>query len=96
MRHSTKCFITWLIRHNLHLKDRQLFRFTNQNKPDAYFFMGHVLWKYDNWDTDYRPHMTTSGVSLNWLLDDDCGVVLISDEEFKERDERWKRRNNGW
>lgn len=66
--------IVFLVRNRLGLKKGELFRFTNQNAKDEYYYFS---------DTNLiktmleKPYVEQSGVSLNWLLDDECKVEKI-------------------
>lgn len=65
--------VIFLIRKKLGLKKYEKFRFVNQ-KTDAVYYFGedavHKIW---------RNQVMQSGVSLNWLLDDDCKIYKYSD-----------------
>ena len=67
-----KRLIIFLIRWRLGLKKYQHFRFTNQNSKKAfYYFTSENLIK--SWhNTEYL-----SGVSLNWLLNNDCEIEKL-------------------
>lgn len=63
-----KRFIIFLIRKRLGLKKNELFRFSNQLEQSVYYFTDTTLMKIKN------GYVDKSGVSLNWLLDDECKI----------------------
>lgn len=65
--------IIFLIRKKLGLKKYDDFFFTNQKvADDRYHFTDNCLMKYDSKaNVLYKAH-----VSLNWLLDKDCSIVI--------------------
>ena len=65
--------IIFLIRLKLHLKKGQKFQFTNQKTNSVYWFTEEALMKIEN------GYQYKSSVSLNWLLDKDCQLRLLSD-----------------
>lgn len=71
-----KKLIVFLVRLCLGLKIGERFQFTNQHSEfDYYFFTDTALMKKhihrNKRDYDY---IEPSGVSLNWLLSDDCEI----------------------
>lgn len=63
-----KRLIIYLIRRRLGIPKDVWFRFTNQkNRCEMYVFESDCLIKKDKYG-----NFVLSGVSLNWLLDDDC------------------------
>lgn len=63
--------IIFLIRKRLRLRKYQRFRFENQKSPtDCYYFTSRNLMK-----ETARGYLHGSGVSLNWLLSDDCHIT---------------------
>lgn len=62
--------IIFLIRLKFHLKKGQGFQFANQKTSSLYYFSDDALMKVEN-----RKYMK-SHVSLNWLLDKQCEIVL--------------------
>lgn len=69
-----KKLIVFLIRNRLGLKRGELFQFANQNAKDEYYYFSDknlikTMLK--------KPYVEQSGVSLNWLLDDECKVEKI-------------------
>ena len=60
--------IIFLVRLKLHLKKGQKFQFDNQKTDAVYWFTAGALMKMEN---GFRYE---SGVSLNWLLNEDCKV----------------------
>ena len=82
-----KRFIIFLIRKRLGLKKNELFRFANQCEQSVYYFTETGLMKVK------YGHVMPSGVSLSWLLDDECEVERVTryDYENKEKMEHWKQ-----
>lgn len=73
MKELTKRLIIFLIRKRLGLKKGQSFRFDNQrSKIEHYWFAETKLWKMCE-----GGEIELSHVSLNWLLDDNCGVYPV-------------------
>lgn len=76
-----KKLIIYLVRKRLGLKKNECFRFTNQKNPsDQYFFGDDAVFKryfslHWGWVT------TKSSVSLNWLLDDECEIEKVEDND---------------
>ena len=68
--------ILYLIRKKLGVKKYQHFRFANQKSEAVYEFTDEFLLKNDHrgW------YVSLSGVSLNWLLDDECKVEIVKEE----------------
>lgn len=64
-----KRLILFLIRTRLGLKKFEYFRFNNQRLDDIYYFNDNGLIKMCSM-LGYKEY--ASGVSLNWLLDDEC------------------------
>ena len=83
-----KRLIIFLIRKRLGLKKNELFRFANQCEQSIYYFTKTGLMK-----VKYGQAMR-SGVSLNWLLDNECEVEILrgNDYENKEKMEHWKQK----
>lgn len=68
-----KRLIVFLIRKRLGLKKHQCFRFINQKTNALYWFTGeHVLKMWNG-------RITSSNVSLNWILDDECEIKKYND-----------------
>ena len=65
-------FIIFLIRRRLHLKKYEQFKFVGQKTDAIYYFTECNLMK--------RMHGWTklSGVSINWLLDDECKIERVT------------------
>lgn len=82
-----KRLIIFLIRKRLGLKKNELFRFVNQCEQSVYYFTETGLMK-----VKYGQVMR-SGVSLNWLLDNECEVKKVGGEDYanKEKMEHWKQ-----
>lgn len=71
-----KKLILFLVRKKLGVKNYETFRFTNQKSDyDFYYFERNGLIKYERRDShgEFKP----AGVSLNWLLSDDCEIRKI-------------------
>lgn len=64
-----KRLILFLVRWRLGLKKYELFQFDNQKTDAVYCFSDSGIMKV------YLGTITKSGVSLNWLLDDECGII---------------------
>lgn len=64
-----------LVRKKLGLKKNEKFQFVNQKSNAIYFFTEEAVMK--------RWHGQTmlSGVSLNWLLDNDCEIQKLDKGE---------------
>ena len=67
-----KCLIIFLVRKRLGLGLCEEFRFTNQKSDAVYWFTKEKLFKY------WNGHVEPSGVSLNWLLDDECEIERVN------------------
>ena len=82
-----KRLIIFLICKRLGLKKNELFRFVNQCEQSVYYFTETCLMK-----VKYGQAMR-SGVSLNWLLDNECEVKKVGGEDYanKEKMEHWKQ-----
>lgn len=66
-----KKLIIFLVRKKLHLRKFQRFKFENQKQKGEYYFDSVQLVKV------IKGQREISGVSLNWILDDDCKIELI-------------------
>lgn len=66
-----KKLIIFLIRKRLGLKKKETFQFVGQKTDAEYWFESDCLLKL------YDGDVTTSNVSLNWLLNDSCEIVKI-------------------
>ena len=67
-----KRLIVFLIRSKYGLKKWERFRFANQLSNAKYFFGNGVLWK------EFESGMIKqSGVSLNYLLSDECEITIV-------------------
>lgn len=64
-----KRLIIFLIRRRLGLKKYEQFRFMNQKTKDVYYFTNTELIKME------CGMCHRSGVSLNWLLNDNCEIT---------------------
>lgn len=71
----TRKLVLFLVRRRLGIRKREMFVFENQKSASVYYFAGDKLWRTEAGKT------AESGVSLNWLLNDQCKV--------KPKDEAW-------
>lgn len=69
-----KKLILFLVRRKLGLKNYEAFRFANQKTNAIYYFTPVEIVK------EYGKFIESSGVSLNWLLDDRCEIVRVNNE----------------
>lgn len=67
-------FVIFLIRKRLGLKKFEKFKFANQNSNAVYYFTESNVMKF------WHGQTVLSGVSLNWLLDDDCKIERVGRE----------------
>lgn len=65
-----KRLIFFLVRRHLGLKIRQPFQFVGQKSNAVYYFTEDAVIKA------WRGRIEKSGVSLNWLLDDECEIQI--------------------
>lgn len=63
--------ILFLIRKRLGLRKYERFQFINQKTDAVYWFTKNELLKSE------RGVITASGVSLNWLVHDECSVRTV-------------------
>lgn len=77
-----KRFIIFLICKKLGLKKNELFRFSNQREQSVYYFTDTALMKIKYGYAD------KSGVSLNWLLDDECKIekMILRGNEYENKE----------
>lgn len=64
--------VIFLIRKKLGLKKYEKFRFVGQKTDAVYYFTDDNVMKI------WRNQMMLSGVSVNWLLDDECKIYKYS------------------
>lgn len=69
--------VIFLVRKKLGLRLYECFRFDNQKTDAVYCFTEHELLKERN------GVIEASGVSLNWLLHDDCKIIKCTEEDTK-------------
>jgi hypothetical protein len=70
--------IIFLLCRKLGVKIGQPFRFVNQkSKTDYYMFEHGWLLKYISADNIFCK----SNIKLNWLLDDECEIEVVKEEE---------------
>lgn len=72
-----KKFIVYLIRKRLGLKTYEMFRFVGQKVDATYYFTEDAVMKVWNGVTE------KSGVSLNWLLDEECEIRRLETVEVE-------------
>lgn len=65
-------FVIFLIRKKLGLKKFEKFKFVGQKSDAVYYFTESNVMKLMN------NHTCLSGVSVNWLLDDDCEIERVN------------------
>lgn len=63
--------VIFLIRKKLGLKKYEKFRFVNQKTDAVYYFTDDNVMKL------WRNQTMLSGVSVNWLLDNDCAIERV-------------------
>ena len=63
--------IIFLLRKKLGLKKYENFKFVNQKSDAVYYFNESNLMKR------WRGQTMLSGVSINWLLDNDCEIERV-------------------
>lgn len=66
-----KRLILFLVRKKLGLKKYEMFQFINQKSNAMYYFTENGLMKL------WHGQTTLSGVSINWLLDDECTIAKV-------------------
>ena len=64
-------FVIFLIRKKLGLKKFEKFTFVGQKTDAVYYFTESSVMKL------WNNHTCLSGVSVNWLLDDDCNIEKV-------------------
>lgn len=72
-----KRLIIFLVRRRLKLKIREPFQFIGQRSKAIYYFTEDAVMKA------WRGNIEKSGVSLNWLLDDECKIRKCIEEDKK-------------
>lgn len=75
-----KRLILYLIRKRLGLEKYEHFRFTNQKSNAIYYFTSEHLIKY------YHGNCYFSGVSLNWILSEQCEIEKVHDKKGETND----------
>ena len=63
--------VMFLIRKKLGLKKFEKFKFVNQKSDAVYYFTESNVMKL------WHNQTVLSGVSVNWLLDDDCEIERL-------------------
>jgi hypothetical protein len=71
MNRLIKRLIIFLVRKRLKLKKYEIFKFKNQKTDNVYYFAATKVLKIENGVT------MRSGVSLNWLLNDQCEIERV-------------------
>lgn len=66
-----RSFVIFLIRKKLGLKKYENFKFIGQKSDAVYYFTESNLMKR------WRNQTMLSGVSVNWLLDNDCKIERV-------------------
>ena len=64
-------FVIFLIRKKLRLKKYENFKFVGQKSDAVYYFTESNVMKR------WRGQTMLSGVSINWLLDNDCVIERV-------------------
>jgi hypothetical protein len=64
-------FVIFLIRKKLGLKKYENFKFVNQKSDAVYYFTESAVMKR------WHGQTVLSGVSVNWLLDDECVIEKV-------------------
>lgn len=64
-------FVIFLIRKKLGLRKYEMFKFVGQKSDAVYYFTESNVMKR------WRGQTTLSGVSVNWLLDNECAVERV-------------------
>ena len=64
-------FVIFLIRKKLGLRKYEMFKFVGQKSDAVYYFTESNVMKR------WRGQTTLSGVSVNWLLDNECIVDRV-------------------
>lgn len=64
-------FVIFLIRKKLGLRKYEMFKFVGQKSDAVYYFTESNVMKH------WRGQTSLSGVSINWLLDNDCKVERV-------------------
>lgn len=75
-KNLTKRFIFFLVRKRLGLGLWEAFRFVGQKSNAIYFFTEDAVMK------EWKQDVDKSGVSLNWLLDDECKIDKVQEEDL--------------
>lgn len=65
-------FVIFLIRKHLGLKKYENFKFANQKSDAVYYFTESNLMKR------WHGQTVLSGVSINWILDNDCVIEKLA------------------
>lgn len=72
-----KKLIIYLVRRRLGLKTYEVFRFVGQKTDATYYFTDDAIMKV------WRGITEKSGVSLNWLLDENCEIRRLETVEVE-------------
>lgn len=72
-------FIVFLVRRYVGLKKFEYFRFKGQKSNALYFFGSNVIFK------EINGELQRSSLSLNWLLDNDCDIIRLSEKHWLSR-----------
>ena len=74
-RNLVKRFIFFLIRRRLGVGLWEAFRFVGQKSNAIYFITEDAVMK------EWRNDVDKSGVSINWLLDDECKIEKVTEDD---------------
>lgn len=69
-----KRLILFLVRKKLGVKKFEAFRFTNQKSTHDWYYFGNYSLVKCEYNNDLNGDFKPAGVSLNWLLDDNCKI----------------------
>lgn len=81
-RNFVKRLIFFLIRKRMGLSTYEPFQFTNQKSNAIYFFTKDAVMK------DWCGNVEESGVSVNWLLNDECQIRKVGNAYTHESEGR--------
>lgn len=70
-----KRLVIFLVRKKLGLAKNEMFQFVNQKTSAVYYFTDDAVMKM------WHGTVEKSGVSLNWLLDDECKIISRKNRE---------------
>lgn len=76
-----KKIVLFLVRRRLKLKKYEPFQFVNQKNSAVYYFTEEGIIKA------WHGFVEKSGVSLNWMLDDECEIRRVLRDNKEEKKE---------